>query len=31
MVPIQVYSCGNCGKVPDKFMPTNDSKEEKFI
>ena len=20
MVPIQVYSCGNCGKVPDKFM-----------
>ena len=25
MVPIQVYSCGNCGKVPDKFMPTNDS------
>ena len=24
MVPIQVYSCGNCGKVPDKFMPTND-------
>ena len=25
MVPIQVYSCGNCGKVPDKFMPSNDS------
>ncbi len=25
MVPIQVYSCGNCGKVPDKFMPNNDS------
>ena len=25
MDPIQVYSCGNCGKVPDKFMPTNDS------
>ena len=24
MVPIQVYSCGNCGKVPDKLMPTND-------
>ena len=21
MVPIQVYSCGNCGKVPDKLMP----------
>ena len=19
MVPIQVYSCGNCGKVPDKL------------
>ena len=24
MVPIQVYSCGDCGKVPDKLMPTND-------
>ena len=22
MVPIQVYSCGNCGKVPEKLMPT---------
>ena len=20
IVPIQVYSCGNCGKVPDKFQ-----------
>ena len=20
MIPIQVYSCGNCGKVPDKLM-----------
>ena len=19
LIPIQVYSCGNCGKVPDKF------------
>ena len=19
MIPIQVYSCGNCGKVPDKM------------
>ena len=25
MVPIQVYSCGNCGKVPDKMIPSNDS------
>ncbi len=22
MIPVQVYSCGNCGKVPDKLMPT---------
>ena len=22
MIPIEVFSCGNCGKVPDKFMPT---------
>ena len=21
MMPIQVYSCGNCGKVPDNLMP----------
>ena len=21
MVPIQVYSCGNCGAVPKKMMP----------
>ena len=21
MIPVQVYSCGNCGKVPDKLMP----------
>ena len=19
LIPIQVYSCGNCGKVPDRF------------
>jgi hypothetical protein len=19
LIPIQVYSCGNCGKVPDKL------------
>ena len=19
LIPIQVYSCGNCGRVPDKF------------
>ena len=24
LIPVQVYSCGNCGKVPDKLMP-NDS------
>ena len=22
MIPVQIYSCGNCGKVPDKLMPT---------
>ena len=22
LIPVQVYSCGNCGKVPDKLMPT---------
>ena len=21
MIPIEVFSCGNCGKVPDKMMP----------
>ena len=21
MIPVQVYSCGNCGKVPEKLMP----------
>jgi len=20
MIPVQVYSCGNCGKVPEKLM-----------
>ena len=25
MIPIEGFACGNCGKVPDKFMPTNDS------
>ena len=25
MIPIEVFACGNCGKVPDKFMPSNDS------
>ena len=24
MIPVQVYSCGNCGKVPDKMMPKGD-------
>ena len=24
MIPVQIYSCGNCGKVPDKLMPTGD-------
>ena len=22
MIPVQIYSCGNCGKVPDKLIPT---------
>ena len=21
MIPVQIYSCGNCGKVPEKLMP----------
>ena len=21
MIPIEVFSCGNCGKVPDSMMP----------
>ena len=21
LIPIEVFSCGNCGKVPDKMMP----------
>ena len=21
MIPIEVFSCGNCGKVPDKMIP----------
>jgi hypothetical protein len=21
MIPVQIYSCGNCGKVPDNLMP----------
>ena len=25
MIPIEVFACGNCGKVPDKMMPKNDS------
>nr|BAR35074.1 hypothetical protein [uncultured Mediterranean phage uvMED] len=25
LVPIEVFSCGNCGKVPDSMMPANDS------
>ena len=25
MIPIEVFSCGNCGKVPDSMMPKNDS------
>ena len=25
MIPIKVFSCGNCGKVPDKMMTKNDS------
>jgi len=25
MIPIEVFSCGNCGKVPESMMPKNDS------
>ena len=25
MIPIEVFACGNCGKVPDKMIPINDS------
>ena len=25
MIPVQIYSCGNCGKVPDKLMPDNNA------
>ena len=25
MIPIEIFACGNCGKVPDKMMPNNDS------
>ena len=33
LIPIQVYSCGNCGKVPTKFKSEIDgsSQKEKFI
>jgi len=24
MIPIEVFSCGNCGKVPDNMMPKGD-------
>jgi hypothetical protein len=24
MIPIEVFSCGNCGKVPDNMMPNGD-------
>tara|TARA_S200002703_G_scaffold85123_1_gene73521 strand:- start:11 stop:259 length:249 start_codon:yes stop_codon:yes gene_type:complete len=24
LVPIEVFSCGNCGKVPDSMMPKGD-------
>ena len=24
MIPVQVFSCGNCGKVPDNMMPKGD-------
>ena len=24
MIPIEVFSCGNCGKVPDNMMPKVD-------
>ena len=24
MIPIEVFSCGSCGKVPDKLIPMGD-------
>ena len=24
MIPIEVFACGNCGKVPDKMMPPSE-------
>ena len=24
LIPIEVFSCGNCGKVPDNMMPKGD-------
>ena len=24
LIPIEVFSCGNCGKVPDKMIPKGD-------
>ena len=24
MIPIEVFSCSNCGKVPEKMMPKGD-------
>ena len=24
MIPIEVFACGNCGKVPDKMIPKGD-------
>lgn len=23
MIPIQVFSCANCGHIPDEFLPNN--------
>ena len=27
MIPIEVFSCGNCGKVPDKMMQKEMNKD----
>ena len=24
LIPIEVFACGNCGKVPDKMIPKGD-------
>lgn len=23
LIPVQVFACGNCGHIPDEFLPNN--------